>query len=240
MVKYKKECTGGKERKNYQTVRSGLSWWLGWGLSHLLTSPPFSSSPLLLRPQRDPSAFALLSAAGAPEDEPHAPFLSGLGWTERRREERRGEGRRDGEVVGKVERWCQWKKRRRRTRDLKQTASTSSDCHKDGLKQGFQIWGDTFQHSFHCTVKFLWTHKHPQVGGSQLSQSCQIIYTTQTTQIKESKHTVIVACGGLCQVQQCPEYWYLHCYLQLLSECVHICEHTVQCSSYTFIPKLSI
>lgn len=162
------------------------------------------------------------------------------GVEERRREERRGEERRDGEVVGKVERWCQWKKRRRRTRDLKQTASTSSDCHKDGLKQGFQIWGDTFQHSFHCTVKFLWTHKHPQVGGSQLSQSCQIIYTTQTTQIKESKHTVIVACGGLCQVQQCPEYRYLHCYLQLLSECVHICEHTVQCSSYTFIPKLSI
>lgn len=109
--------------------RSGPSWWLGWGWSHPPTSPPSSSPPLLLRPQRGLSVFALLSAAAAPADGSRAPFLSGLGW--------RGEERREGD--GEVERWCQWKKRRTRAKGPKQTDRTSSDCHKDGLKRSFQI-----------------------------------------------------------------------------------------------------
>lgn len=160
-------------------MQSGLSWWLGWGWSHPPSSPPSSSPPLPLRPLGDLSVHAPLSAAGAPADGSRAPFLSGLGWG--------GEEKRDGERVGKVERWCKWKKRRRRTRGPKQADSTSSDCHKDGLKQGFQIWGDTFQDSFHSTVKFLWAHKHPQVGGPQPCQSCQIIYTVQISQIKRQQ-----------------------------------------------------
>ena len=64
-------------------------------------------------------------------------------------ERREGTERRDREV----ERWCKWKKRRRRrTKGPKQTDSTSSDWHKDGLKQGFQIWSDTFQDFFFFTV----------------------------------------------------------------------------------------
>lgn len=98
---------------------------------------------------------------------------------------------RRGEEEGKVERWCQWKKRRRRTGDPKQTPSTSSDCHKDGLKQGFQIWGDTFQHSFHSNVQLSWTQKHLQLGGSRLK--LKLTSNTYCTD-KESKHTPIVPC----------------------------------------------
>ncbi len=100
-----------------------------------------------------------------------------------------GRGRRDGEVVGKVDRWCQWKKGRRRTRGPKQTASTSSDCHKERLKQSFQIWGDTFQDSFHSTVEFLWTHKRP--AGGRLTAEPKLssnVYCTNTTDQREQTH----------------------------------------------------
>lgn len=129
-----------EKKMKYQTERSGLFLWLGWGWSRLLTSPPSSSPPLLLRLHCDLSGSAPLAAAGAPANESRAPSLSDLGGRgqevrERGGKEKKGErvrergeerkGRRKGkrwgregvEGVGQTrgdKEGCQWKKWRRR------------------------------------------------------------------------------------------------------------------------------